>query len=172
MNIFVLSIDPVEAATMLCNKHICKMALESAQLLCSAHPKGIAPYRHTHSNHPCARWTRTSRENYEWLTLHAAAICSEYTQRYDGKRMKTEDVIDWCAANVPVLPTIGLTPFVLAIKEQYRYLIVPDDVVASYRAYYIADKALFAKWVPRATAPSWWPFVDGTLDLKVENKND
>ena len=37
MNIFVLDKDPAVAATMMCNKHVVKMILESGQMLCTAH---------------------------------------------------------------------------------------------------------------------------------------
>ena len=37
MNIFYLSTDPTKAAQMMYNKHVVKMILESAQLLCTAH---------------------------------------------------------------------------------------------------------------------------------------
>jgi hypothetical protein len=37
MNIFILSQDPVTAAQMQCNKHIPKMIVESAQMLCTSH---------------------------------------------------------------------------------------------------------------------------------------
>ena len=36
MNIFVLDENPVIAAKMACDKHIVKMILESAQMLCTA----------------------------------------------------------------------------------------------------------------------------------------
>lgn len=37
MNIFVLDEDPVKAAEYHCNKHVCKMIIESAQMLCTTH---------------------------------------------------------------------------------------------------------------------------------------
>ena len=37
MNIFVLHEDPAVAATMLCDKHVPKMIIESAQMLSTAH---------------------------------------------------------------------------------------------------------------------------------------
>jgi len=37
MNIFVLDNDPVIAAQMMCDKHIPKMIVESAQMLCTSH---------------------------------------------------------------------------------------------------------------------------------------
>ena len=36
MNIFYVDRDPVKAAQMMCDKHIVKMILESAQMLCTA----------------------------------------------------------------------------------------------------------------------------------------
>ena len=65
MNIFVLDNDPFKAAEYQCDKHVVKMVLETAQLLCSAHE--TAPYKRTHYNHPCAIWTRSSLSNYMWL---------------------------------------------------------------------------------------------------------
>ena len=37
MNIFVLDRDPYKAAEMMCDKHVVKMILESAQMLSTAH---------------------------------------------------------------------------------------------------------------------------------------
>jgi len=37
MNIFYLHSDPVKAAKVQYNKHVVKMILESAQMLCTAH---------------------------------------------------------------------------------------------------------------------------------------
>ena len=37
MNIFYLDKDPVIAAQMMCDKHVVKMILESAQMLSTAH---------------------------------------------------------------------------------------------------------------------------------------
>ena len=49
MNIFYVDQDPVKAAQMMCDKHIIKMILESAQMLCSAKRKldGIEYYAKT-----------------------------------------------------------------------------------------------------------------------------
>ena len=37
MNIFVLDKNPLSAAHQMCDKHIPKMIVESAQMLCTAH---------------------------------------------------------------------------------------------------------------------------------------
>ena len=50
MNIFYLDRDPVVAAQMMVDKHVIKMILESAQMLCSAKRKldGIPSVSYTH----------------------------------------------------------------------------------------------------------------------------
>ena len=75
MNIFVLDSDPKVAATMLCDKHVVKMILESAQMLSTvAHTNGHIPrYRPTHSKHPCTLWAGESKSNWQWLV--AQEIC-------------------------------------------------------------------------------------------------
>ena len=57
MNIFVLSKDFEECSKWHLDKHIVKMPLESAQLLCTAlHINGYknTPYKPTHLKHPDA----------------------------------------------------------------------------------------------------------------------
>jgi len=47
MNIFFLDFDVKKCAEYHCDKHVVKMILETAQLLCSAHhvTGGTAPYK-------------------------------------------------------------------------------------------------------------------------------
>jgi len=152
VNIFVLSEDPLEAAKMMCDKHVVKMILESGQMLCAAHPVGVAPWKRSHYNHPCTVWTRTSTENYRWLAAHGLQLCAEYTRRY-GKRHKAEDTLIWCAEHVPHhLPSIPQTPFAVAIKDPAYHR---SNVVESYRAYYLGEKIRFAKW-KHCQPPDWW----------------
>lgn len=152
MNIFILDEDPIIAARSLCDKHICKMLLESGQMLCSIHPAGSSPWRRTHYNHPCTIWARTSKSNYEWLAIHGLEICAEYTRRYK-KRHKSEDVLIWCAENIPKeIPEGPLTPFAIAIKDKKYHT---GNAVSSYRAYYLGEKSRFAKW-RYCQPPEWW----------------
>ena len=56
MNIFVLDSNPVTAAIQQLDKHVVKMPLESAQMLCSAliaHGVEDTPYKKAHPKHPC-----------------------------------------------------------------------------------------------------------------------
>lgn len=152
MNIFILSEDPIEAASMMCDRHVIKMILESGQMLCAAHPVEIAPWKRTHYNHPCTIWARSSKENYKWLAAHGLSLCEQYTKRYN-KRHKSEDVLLWCAENIPKnLPDIPMTPFAIAIKDKQYHT---GDPVSSYRAYYIGEKSRFAKW-RYSPVPDWW----------------
>ena len=150
MNIFVLDENPAIAAAYACDKHVVKMILESAQMLCSVHPEGTAPYKRGFYNHPCTKWVRESSDNYEWLIQHAYALCDEYSTRYE-KIHQSEKVIEWCDANRPELPEIGLTPFAQAMPEEYKN----DDAVEAYRAYYLGEKKEFAAWKMN-NVPHWY----------------
>lgn len=153
MNIFVLDNNPKLAAQYLCDKHISKMLLESCQLLCSAFDQGTAPYRRTHYNHPCSKWVRTSKQNYEWLIIHALSIAEEFLKRY-GNGHASCKVLCWVMENYESklnLPNIGLTPFALAMPFEYQN---KEDIVGSYRKYYLEDKVRFAKW--KLGEPDWW----------------
>ena len=150
MNIFKLDESPVVSAKYACDKHVVKMILESAQMLCSVQPEGTAPYKRSFYNHPCTKWVRESARNYEWLLLHAYALCDEYTRRY-GKVHKTEAVIEWCDNNRPELPNIEMTEQPTCMPDYCK----TESVVDSYRKYYINEKAKFAKWKD-GNIPSWF----------------
>lgn len=156
MNIFVLDKDPQKAAQMLCDKHVVKMCLETAQILCTMLSKRgyKTPYKPTHSNHPCVIWAGANPLNAYWLLLHGYAIGEEYTYRY-GKIHKSHAVIEYLASFVglgrhsdkPITPP---KTFALAMPEQYK----TSDPVESYRAYYIGEKLKIAKWTKREK-PVW-----------------
>ena len=153
MNIFILDEDPLLAAHYQCNRHIVKMTLETAQILCTVHHKAgmTAPYRPTHKNHPCVIWAGECAMNYYWLLKHGIGLSREYTRRY-GKIHKSGDVM--LSLDTPDLPfnNGSMTPFALAVPECYR----GDDPVESYRSYYIHEKGSIAEW-PDGLVPPWWP---------------
>jgi len=104
MNIFILDEHPTKAAQYMCDKHVIKMILESAQLLCSAFEPGHAPYKRTHYNHPCAVWIRQSKANYMWLMQHVIALNDEYKYRYDKSTdHKSMLAVMWCSLNMETL---------------------------------------------------------------------
>jgi hypothetical protein len=132
MNIFVLDTDSTSIPAKYHSKHVVKMVLETAQLLCSAHEPGTAPYKRTHHNHPCSIWTRKNTGNYLWLCELGLAISKEYTKRY-GKRHKSQDVIEWAQQNIPPgIPAGIMTPWPLCMPDEYK----TDSVIESYHNYY------------------------------------
>lgn len=151
LNIFVLSHDPVEAARQQADKHVVKMVLETAQLLCTAHRviDGVDDsilYKQTHANHPCAIWVRESRSNYDWLYAHFEALANEYTFRY-GKAHATWKKLATALKTAPkLISAINQTPFALCMPDEYK---VNDDPVLSYQAYYIQGKASILNWTRR-----------------------
>ena len=155
MNIFVLDTDPRTCAVYHNDKHVVKMILETAQLLCGVHHATDSqydiPYKLSHKNHPCAIWSRECYENYIWLCDLGLELCNEYTYRY-GKRHKSEDIIEWCLLNVPNIPEKGdITPFALAMPDECKV----GDAVASYRVYYMVEKRGMAVWKNREV-PEWF----------------
>ena len=83
MNIFVLDRHPVTAAQLQCDRHVVKMVLESAQMLCTSINMlgGQAQYKTAHVNHPCSVWARETLGNFLWLYDHGMALAKEYTHR-------------------------------------------------------------------------------------------
>jgi hypothetical protein len=154
MNIFFLDYDVKKCAKDHCDKHVVKMILETAQLLCGVHhateqKTPNIPYKLSHKNHPCAIWTRESLSNYFYLCELGLELCEEYTIRY-GKTHKSKQIIEWCIENKPELPDLGFTDPPRAMPDEYKV----NDVVQSYRNYYIGDKLKFAKW-KNGHIPSW-----------------
>jgi hypothetical protein len=142
MNIFYLSEDPVKAASFFYNRHVVKMILESAQLLCTAHlisdgPDANVPYKATHKNHPSAIWARESVSNYIWLYDHMIALGNEYTRRYGKKHLtilKCSGVLCKAPNNVT---KVDLTPMPQCMPDQYK---VPGNSVEAYWNYYETEK--------------------------------
>ncbi len=115
MNLFILDEDPVLAAIQNCDKHVCKIILEAADMLCLAHweTSGLSPsaprelltprvitdklnrvreiykYRaQSQVNNHVSIWVRTSAQNYRWTVKHGLALCEEYERRYHNNLKK------------------------------------------------------------------------------------
>jgi|TARA_B110000495_G_C22765676_1_gene448185 hypothetical protein len=157
MNIFVVNENPVAAARQLCNRHIIKMPLESAQMLCAAlHAHGHTDtiYKPTHKNHPCTKWAGETRNNFIWLVEHGMELCREYTRRY-GKTHKCEAVIESCMADVEMIPAGHRTPFIQAMGETYKH----TNPIIAYQRYLTFGKQYMNKgqgpqW--KSTPPDWF----------------
>ena len=143
MNIFYLDSDPVKAAQVQYNKHVVKMILESAQMLCTAHHHydngHNVPYKKAHYNHPSTIWCRQNASQYMWLYDHMIALGKEYTKRYK----KTHLTITKCAEVLKQLPpTIPETIFTeppQCMPDQYKVI---GDSLSAYWNYYEQEKQL------------------------------
>ena len=160
MNIFYVDEDPKIAATLLCDKHVVRMILESAQMLSTAHRilDGVevqtqSPssrkksvwmledasmdnilYNATHMNHPSNVWVRESAYHYAWLYKHFIALCDEYTKRYE-KTHKTDATLRRLLVDVPDnIKLKEFSPPPQAMPDEYKQ----NDTVEAYRAYYRA----------------------------------
>lgn len=135
------------------DKHVVKMIVETAQLLCTSHwvTNGKAPYKPCHINHPCSKWVREDLYNYEWLTSLGMNLCWEYQKRY-GKTHKSYEIIWWCYKNPPNIPRRFFTQPPQAMPSQYK---VVGDSVSAYRKYYIGEKISFSTWKNNET-PDWF----------------
>ena len=159
MNIFYLDRHPIKAAQMMCDKHVVKMILESAQMLSTAHrvcdgedyANETGMYKMAHKNHPSTIWVRSSSENYVWLWKHMTALMREYTYRYE-KHHATER-LKGCLARTPTNIPYG-------VKLTDPPQCMPDyckgeNTVLAYQNYYIIEKSDFATWKRRAK-PEWF----------------
>lgn len=143
MNIFYLNRDPIKAAQVQYNKHVVKMILESAQMLCTAHHHydngHNVPYKKAHYNHPSTIWCRQNASQYMWLYDHMIALGKEYTKRYK----KTHLTITKCAEVLKQLPpTIPETIFTeppQCMPDQYKVI---GDSLSAYWNYYEQEKQL------------------------------
>lgn len=156
MNIFATDPDPTRSAEVLCNRHVVKMTLETAQLLSSAvrlrAPEALALdlYRTTHKNHPSSVWVRATRENFRWAVRHGLALAAEYSRRY-GKEHASARIIRAAAFHDHRIPDGPRTVFALAMPDEFKPIGAPLDDDAACKAYrmYIADKYATWKRTPR-----------------------
>lgn len=160
MNIFYLDNDPMTAAQAMTDKHIVKMILESAQMLCTAHRvldgslistvnnngRHVKTYTHpTHEdvlyksayvNHPSNVWVRENTSNYNWLYRHFAALNIQYRLRY-RRTHATWDKLGFVLSSFPINIAVGeMTEIPKAMPDKYKN----DCSVTSYRNYYESEK--------------------------------
>ena len=144
MNIFYLDKCPYKAAELQYNKHVVKMILESAQMLCTAHHHydifTDVPYKKAHYNHPSTIWCRQNRKHYRWLYNHMIALGDEYRARYG----KTHLSITKCKGPLFTYPTD-----IPQDKFEQPPQCMPDEYkdkcsIQAYWNYYIGDKSKIA----------------------------
>jgi hypothetical protein len=143
MNIFYLDEDPEVAAIVQYNKHVVKMILESAQMLCTAHRyygNDDVPYKTAHLNHPSTIWVRQNTKHYFWLYKHMLALGEEYTHRYGKIHMsitKCKELLQLAPIN---MPTYKFEQPPQCMPDEFK----SDCAIHAYWAYYIGEKHVVA----------------------------
>lgn len=147
MNIFASNQCPVQSAKDLPSILVNKMAVESLQILSTAHfvldGKQVA-YKPTHQNHPSCVWSRANKANYAWAFEHFKALCKEYTFR-TGKIHACEAHLK-AVESAPVgCPDGELEMFALCMPDEHKAKGIFDPT-AAYRSYL---NAKFTEWLAR-----------------------
>ena len=95
----MLHSNPKRCAALHVDKHVVKMILESAQMICTTHHlhpnqdiKYDIPYKKSFVNHPCTKWVRSSIRNYEWLIALTDALNDESVS-YTHLTLPTSDLV-------------------------------------------------------------------------------
>ena len=166
MNIFILSLIQKEIAEAMMDKHISKIILEAAQMLCTA-KQIVDPddasnrllYKVAHKNHPVTIWCRKSQANFIWTLDLIEEMHEEWRYRYGYSYTKFHKAYLMSLILRELLPASdkfeveGLTPFAQAMPNEYK----SDDAVVSYRNYYMSEKKQkIASWNKKRKKPEWY----------------
>tara|TARA_R110002126_G_scaffold113745_1_gene252304 strand:+ start:26 stop:508 length:483 start_codon:yes stop_codon:yes gene_type:complete len=158
MNIFFLHKDPQWAANALCDKHVPKMLLESAQMLSTAVQENAGErledlYKPAYPKHPMTKWVGSTFSNFQWTLENAVFISQEYCKRFN-KLHKSSRILNVIYDNqyYKEIPDERFTTPPQCMPDEYK----DNDYVTAYRKYYQGAKAYFAKWQRGVPAPDWW----------------
>jgi len=163
VNIFFLDSHPYTAATMMCDKHVRKMIIESAQMLSTAHHvldgDDAIPnlYKPTHRNHPCSVWVRENNHNYRWLYQHFIGLSNEFTYRWGAVHLtytKLAGELIHQPKNIAYTSTNSSPP--QCMPDEFKQY----DLFQAYRAYYRGAKSHLLSYTLR----EWPKFLE---DLKL-----
>ena len=170
MNIFFIDRCPIKSAQQLCDKHVVKMVLETAQMCSTAmHDWHSSPdtmidyptdlleniYKPAYQNHPMTKWVGDLRCNLVWAIRHGLAIGEEYKYRYDKDHnstsilQKIKDYMEHMGWWIILEDNRHSKP-PQCMPDEYKC----DDYVEAYRNYYRKDKAHILKWTNREK-PEW-----------------
>ena len=158
MNIFFLDRDPYKAALALCDKHVPKMLLESAQMLstavqANAEKKFDDLYKPAYPKHPMTIWVGFNRDCFRWALENAVYINHQYEQRFN-KGHKSFRVIETIYNNnyIDDISNGFFKEPPQCMPDEYK----DKDYITAYRKYYQGAKSYFAKWERGVSAPDWW----------------
>ena len=153
MNIFAFDKCPMRSALWLDDIRKNKMILESAQMLSTA-VRALCPdttlevYKTAYLNHPCSKWARQSRANFQWLLHHMSWLYNQKSGEHKSARLIPEFQK---YADDGDFPDEYLTPFANCARNLERgvdYSEV-DDVHQAYRMY------MNDRWKERNITLTW-----------------
>jgi hypothetical protein len=185
LNIFVLDEDPEKAAEYHFDKHVVSQILEGTQMACTAHwialfleePKENCnfrtkkemseylqqkypyghnkrpPYKLTHINAPITQWVAKDKKNYLWLISLIKSLGTQFKLRYK-KDHKCMEHLSWLENNIPSCckDSDEKISFYNNVPEEFKL----ENVVESYRNYYILGKKDIASWEKIDNIPYWY----------------
>jgi len=172
MNIFFIDKSPFKSAEQLCDKHVVKMVLETAQMCSTALHKWHLTdlekgritdcsdeflnsiYKEAFPNHPMNVWVRKNSYNMNWAIQHGLQIGKEYKYRY-GRDHKSTEILERIKTHYLSCPVTHEdykmhTPPPQCMPDEFKC----DDYIEAYREYYRKDKSHILKWTNRPQ-PDW-----------------
>ena len=153
MNIFAFDKCPMRSALWLDDIRKNKMILESAQMLSTA-VRALCPdtklevYKTAYLNHPCSKWARQSRANFQWLLHHMSWLYNQKSGEHKSARLIPEFQK---YADDGDFPDEYLTPFANCARNLERGVDYSDidDVHQAYRMY------MNDRWKERNITLTW-----------------
>ena len=172
MNIFYLSSCPRQAARDMCDQHVVKMPLETAQILSTAHrvvdgtmvigqtssgrkaKRWVLDryddkfYLAAHVNHPSTVWARQSKEHYEWLYEHFEALSREFENRFKHSH-KSWNKLKFFTSKAPKnISIFGFVEPPQCMPDEYK----DPDTIKAYKKYYDFK---FHDWMEKGRPMRW-----------------
>ena len=144
MNIFILDQDVKINAQSHCNKHISKMIIEAAQILCtvkSSIDNVETHYKPTHLHHPSTQWVMSKGANWDYLVNLATELNNEYCYRYNKHIHKSFEVIKQLIK--PTYKIQGKLSSFVFVDGDNTFKGCLDDVINAYRHRYIQKNTEF-----------------------------
>ena len=162
MNRFIINYSPDLIARDLCDKHVVKMPLEEAQMLCTTlrlhapeYAKHTGLYRAVHQKHPCTIWAGLSRGNYSFSLAMFDAMCTEYRYRY-GRTHASYRLYDALKDAEKYLPEGIITPHPECFSEHTDLKSGKAWPLESYRKFYKTKQSRFKMVWTKRPVPYWF----------------
>lgn len=175
MNLFMTSLDPVQAAREHCNVHRIKMIVETAQMLCTAHrlidgderADKLGLYKSTHVNHPCSVFVRENSNHYSWTYRLLEALCVDYAA-VSNKPHATTRLLSILKTQPRGIRVCNEFKPVIAAPEEFKSMAEDYGVPFAYKEYMCRK---FRDWMTREKPLKFhWSFDRPTwLDYDIEN---